>query len=197
DVTPVPKNMYGATKKAAEELAELVHLDHGLPCVILRTSRFFPEPDDRPEVAERYEDLNIKTNELLYRRVDLADAVSAHLAALERAPALGFGRYIVSASTPFTPEDLVALRSDAASVVRRLFPDYEEIFDRLGWTMLPGIERVYVNAAARADLDWSPLYDFRRALESLRNGLDPRSALALAVGAKGYHSESVHPYTVR
>ena len=43
DVAPVPRNVYGVTKAAAEDLCELVHRDHGLPCLILRTSRFFPE----------------------------------------------------------------------------------------------------------------------------------------------------------
>ena len=32
DVTPVPRNIYGVTKVAAEDLCELVHRDHGLPC---------------------------------------------------------------------------------------------------------------------------------------------------------------------
>ena len=86
DVTPVPRNVYGVTKTAAEDLCELVHRDHGLPCLILRTSRFFPEADDRDEVRAAYEDANLKVNELLYRRVDLADVVSAHRLALERAP---------------------------------------------------------------------------------------------------------------
>src|SRR5215468_6752639 len=70
-VTPVPRNIYGATKTAAEDLCELTHRDHGLPVLILRTSRFFPEPDDRDEVRNTYEDANLKVNELLYRRVDL------------------------------------------------------------------------------------------------------------------------------
>ena len=101
DVTPVPRNVYGATKTAAEDLCELVHRDHGLPCLILRTSRFFPEADDRDEIRAAYDDANLKVNELLYRRVDLEDVVSAHRLALERAPEIGFGRYIVSATTPF------------------------------------------------------------------------------------------------
>jgi UDP-glucose 4-epimerase len=46
DVTPVPKNIYGVTKTAAEDLCELFHRDHGLACLVLRTSRFFPEEDD-------------------------------------------------------------------------------------------------------------------------------------------------------
>jgi UDP-glucose 4-epimerase len=46
---PRARNFYGATKVAAQQLAEVVHLRDGLPVVILRTSRFFPEPHDRPE----------------------------------------------------------------------------------------------------------------------------------------------------
>ena len=76
--------------------------------------------------------------------------MSAHLLALERAPEIGFGRYIISATTPFTRDDLAELRADAPAVVRRLFPDYEAVYERRGWRMFPSIERVYVNARARA-----------------------------------------------
>ena len=67
----------------------------------MRTSRFFPEADDRDDVRAAYEDANLKVNELLYRRVDLEDVVDAHRLAIERAPGIGFGRYIISATTPF------------------------------------------------------------------------------------------------
>ena len=197
DVPPVPKNVYGATKTAAEDLCELVHRDHGLPVLVLRTSRFFPEPDDRDEVRARYDDLNIKVNELLYRRVDLEDVVGAHLLALERAPAIGFGRYVISATTPFVPGDLAELRRDAPAVVRRHFGDFEAVYRERGWSMFPAIERVYVNERARTELGWEPRHDFRRALDLLRAGEDPRSALAASVGAKGYHAESTGVYTVR
>lgn len=197
DIAPVPRNIYGATKTAAEDLCELVHRDHGLPCLILRTSRFFPEGDDRDDVRAAYDDLNLKVNELLYRRVDLEDVVSAHRLALERAPEIGFGRYIVSATTPFAPADLAELRTDAPAVVRRLFPEYETVYAERGWSMFPGIERVYVNTRARKELGWEPRYDFRQALASLQTGEEPRSPLAAAVGAKGYHAESTGPYTVR
>jgi UDP-glucose 4-epimerase len=197
DVAPVPRNIYGATKSAAEDLCELVHGDHGLPCLILRTSRFFPEPDDRDDVRAAYEDANLKVNELLYRRVDIADVVSAHRLALERAPEIGFGRYIISATTPFGRDDLEGLRTDAPAVVARSFPDYEAIYEERGWRMFPGIERVYVNDRARQELGWEPRWDFGHALERVRAGEEARSALAVAVGAKGYHAESTGPYTVR
>ena len=31
DVTPVPRNIYGVTKAAAEDLCEIIGRDHGLP----------------------------------------------------------------------------------------------------------------------------------------------------------------------
>ena len=194
---PVPRNIYGTTKTAAENLCELIARDDGLPCVILRTSRFFPEPDDRDEVRRVYDDLNLKVNELLYRRVDIEDVVSAHLLALERAPTIGFGRYIISATSPFTRDDVAAIRQDLPSVVARLFPDYEQVYARRGWRMFPSIERVYVNDLARRELGWSPRYDFRFALDRLRHGNDPRSRLALSIGAKGYHEVSTGVYTAR
>ena len=197
DVAPVPRNVYGVTKTTAEDLCELIHRDHGLPCLVLRTSRFFPEGDDRDGVRARYPDANVKVNELLYRRVDLEDVVSAHRCALERAAAIGFGRYIVSATTPFTRADLADLRADAPAVVCERFPDFEDVFAPLGWSMFETIERVYVNARARAELGWTPRWDFGFALQRLRAGEDPRSPLALAVGAKGYHAVSTGPYTVR
>jgi nucleoside-diphosphate-sugar epimerase len=197
DVVPIPRNIYGVTKTSAESLCELVHRDHGLPVLILRTSRFFPEADDRDDVRAAYEDANLKVNELLYRRADLEDVVTAHRLALDRAPALGFGRYIISATTPLRREDLDGLRIDAPSVVRRLFPDYEELYAQRGWRMFPSIERVYDSTRAVEDLGWEPRFTFRHALDRLARGEDPRSDLAIAVGAKGYHPVSTGPYTVR
>jgi len=197
DVRPVPRNVYGVTKVAAEDLCELVARDHGLPVVVLRTSRFFPEPDDRADVRASYDDANAKLNELLYRRVDLEDAVGAHLLALERAPALGFARCIVSATTPFTRADAAELGRDAPAVVWRRFPDAERIYAERGFRMFPRIDRVYDNARARAALGWTPRYDFRHALDLLGAGEEPVSALARAVGAKGYHAVTTGPYTVR
>src|SRR5437868_9002864 len=92
DVRPVPRNIYGVTKIAAEDLCELFHRSHGLACLILRTSRFFPEEDDDPEIRRAYDADNVKVNEFLHRRVDLEDVVAAHLLAVERAPSIGFGR---------------------------------------------------------------------------------------------------------
>jgi UDP-glucose 4-epimerase len=187
EVRPVPKNVYGVTKVAAEELCELAYADHRLPCVVLRASRFFPEVDDDEAVRSSYPAENVYVNELLYRRVDLADVVGACLAALERAPALGFGRYVVSATSPFAATEVADLRIDAPGVVRRRFPDYEALYSARGWRMFPSIDRVYVNRRARLHLGWAPVHDFAWALGRLQDGGEVRSALAREVGAKRYH----------
>ncbi len=189
DVTPIPRNIYGVSKVAAEGLCELFARRHGLPVIILRTSRFFPEADDDAEIRSRYETENAQANELLYRRADIEDVVSAHLSALEKAKEIGFGRYIVSAPTPFTPDDLVALRTDAARIVLRHFPDCEALYAERGWKLFPSIDRVYVSARAMASLGWKPKYDFRHVLSCLRRDDDFRSPLAREIGAKGYHDE--------
>ena len=198
DVTPVPKNIYGVTKTAAEDLCQLFHRNQGLPCVVLRTSRFFPEEDDDETVRSAYSDQNAKTNEFCHRRVEIADVVGAHLLAAEKAPGLGFRKYIVSATTPFRTDDLDLLRTDAPRVLRRRVPEYPAQYERRGWTMVPGIDRVYVNDRARAELGWRPRYDFEAILDLLRAEQDPRSRLARLVGSKGYHAEAFEdgPYPV-
>jgi UDP-glucose 4-epimerase len=37
-----PRNIYGVTKLAAEGLCRIYAADHGIACLVLRTSRFFP-----------------------------------------------------------------------------------------------------------------------------------------------------------
>lgn len=190
EVVPVPKNIYGVTKLTAENLCELFHQQSGLPSVVLRTSRFFPEHDDDRAKRWAYDDANLKVNELLYRRADIEDVVSAHLLAIKVAPTVGFGRYIISATTPFTRDDLHELRTDAPAVIRRRAPHYEVEYQRRGWSMAPAIDRVYVNELARTRLGWQPRYDFGYALDRLRDSEDFRSDLARAVGSKGYHAEA-------
>ena len=190
EVVPVPKNIYGVTKLAAENLCELFQRSSGLPCIVLRTSRFFPEDDDNRTARLTYGDANLKVNELLYRRADIEDVVSAHMLAMQMAPMIGFGRYIISATTPFTRDDLDELRKDAPAVVRRHVPCYETEYQRRGWSMLPAIDRVYVNESARAQLGWRPRYDFGLAIDRLRTSEEFRSPLARAVGSKGYHAET-------
>ncbi len=194
----VPKNIYGVTKTAAENLCQLFHRNTGLPCIVLRTSRFFPEEDDNQSQRVAFADDNLKVNELLYRRVDIEDVVSAHLFAMAKAATVGFDRFIITATTPFRPTDAAALGVDLTSVLDQRIPHYLAEYTRRNWTMFKTLDRVYDNTRARQVLGWTPKYNFVHAIERLSNGQDYRSELARLIGAKGYHEErfAQGPYPV-
>ena len=198
EVAPVPKNIYGVTKLAAENLCALFNRLHGLSCIVLRTSRFFPEEDDDRDARAAFDQTNAKANELTFRRVDIEDAVSAHLLAMEKAKDIGFGRYIISATTPFLREDAPELRMNAPAVLARRAPEAEAIYSRRAWRMFPSIDRVYVNGLAREELGWRPAHDFPAVLKRLAAGGELESRLAREVGAKGYHTQTFTdgPYPV-
>ena len=184
---PQPRNIYGVTKLAAENLCQMFSRNRGLPCIVLRTSRFFPEDDDNRHKREVFNDDNLKVNELLFRRADLYDMVTAHVAALEKAPELHFGQFIISATSPFRRDDAAALASDMHSVLHRYLPGYEQLYAQRGWEMFTSIGRIYDNQLARKTLGWQPEYSFKRAIATLLEGGDYRSTLARQVGKKGYH----------
>jgi nucleoside-diphosphate-sugar epimerase len=162
-----PRNIYGATKLAAEQLCRLAHREQGLAICILRTSRFFPEEDD---TQRRPSGPNIKANEFLNRRLTVEDAAEAHVAALAKAPELGFGTFIVSAPPPFSPEDCEELAVDAKAVVARHFPEAPDLYGRAGWTLPERIDRVYVPAAAEALLGFRARTGFASILEAMERG---------------------------
>ncbi len=166
EMSPESRNIYGVTKLSAEHLCRLYNLQHGLPVVVLRTARFFPEADDMAHAIEQ-SDANTKANELLFRRLTVEDAAEAHVAALERAPRLGFDTFIVSAQTPFRPQDCAELIADAPSVVARYFPDYPALYERKGWTMFSSIDRVYDPSRAEERLGFVCRTSFADVLAAL------------------------------
>jgi UDP-glucose 4-epimerase len=191
-IVPIPKNIYGVTKLCAENLCHLFYQLHGksgtrvaaghgqeqqeeqqesFSCIVLRTSRFFPEEDDAApqspsESTERISDENLKYNEYLSRRVHLHDVISAHLQAHHAAPSIGYGVYIISSTTPFSPGDRGHLLTASSESVERYHPEYREIYERQGWKMSP-MDRVYVNERARRELGWVPQYDYGRMIREM------------------------------
>ncbi|KAH6628043.1 hypothetical protein F5144DRAFT_653914 [Chaetomium tenue] len=208
--TPTPKNIYGTSKTAAEDLCHLLHLQTSLPVIILRTSRFFPEDDDdstrRTAVTGGAD--NLKVLELAYRRVDIADVVSACVCAMQkgadaaagRAGGVAWGRYIVSAPTPFGSGEEV-LRGlnggDAEGVLRRAVPGVGAVFEGRGWSFLGRVDRVYDSGRAVRELGWRPEYTFEKVVERVGRGEWWGSELALRVGKLGYHDVSMGVYTTR
>lgn len=186
---PKPKNIYGITKLAAENLCRLVNQQFKLPVITLRTSRFFPEIDDDPKMRGLFSDANIKASEFLYRRADISDIVSAHELALEKAPTLPYDHYIISATSPFQREDTEQLSRDAASVLQRRAPEFLQACERFDWRPYPAFDRVYDNHKARQELGWAPQWDYRKVIAGSRSDYWHRSDLALSIGRKGYHDQ--------
>jgi UDP-glucose 4-epimerase len=186
------------TKIAAENLCRLFSRNQGLPCVVLRTSRFFPEADDDQGQRETFTDDNLKVNELLFRRVDVEDIVTAHKLAMRKAREISFDRFIISATTPFKRSDAARLGTNAPEVLYDYLPQFKAEYARRNWKMFPTIGRVYDNTRAREILGWKPQYDFNQALKCLESDEDFRSPLTGLIGAKGYHDKvfSDGPYPI-
>jgi nucleoside-diphosphate-sugar epimerase len=164
-----PRNIYGVTKRAAEELCRLTHDLHGLPVIVLRTARFFPEDDDTLAVPSGE---NLKANEFLNRRLTVEDCAAAHIAALGAAPRVGWGLYIVSAKPPFTPVDAARLKTDAAGLIAERFPEAPALYAARGWVLPQSIGRVYDPSAIERDLGFRCATDFAAVLAALREGRD-------------------------
>lgn len=167
EMSPEPRNIYGVTKLAAEHLCRLAHILHRLPVIVLRTARFFPEADDMAHAIAQ-DDANTKANEFLFRRLTVEDVAEAHVAALDKAPDIGFDTFIVCAPTPFSPGDCKELISNAPAVVARYFPDYPALYARRGWTMFDSIDRVYDASKIRRRLGFTCRTGFAEVLDALR-----------------------------
>lgn len=205
-VVPVPKNIYGVTKVAAEDVCRLVHVQTGLPVVVLRTSRFFPEEDDDADRRAAMGDENLKVCELAYRRVDMADVVGACVCAVRKAAQgeMGWGRFVVSAPTVFEKDDKVLRRLNGGDpgdtvgmVMERCVPGCQGVFKAKGWNFLNKVDRVYDSSRAVRELGWRPVHTFERAVAMLARGEEWRSELTITVGKRGYHDASTGVYTVR
>jgi UDP-glucose 4-epimerase len=159
-----PRNIYGITKRAAEELCRLYHAEYGIASVVLRTGRFFPEDDDTHSVPSGP---NLKANEFLNRRLSVEDAARAHIMALNRAPALGFETFILSAPPPFKRSDAGDLIKDAKAVIAQYHPSAATLYADKGWFLPDHIDRVYDPAKAERLLGWRAETDFAAILSAL------------------------------
>jgi UDP-glucose 4-epimerase len=156
ELPPEPRDIYDVTKLSAEQLCQLAHEETGLPVIILRTSRFYPQPTELLAIHR------------LHRGLDVRDCAWAHQLALEsRVP---FGLYNISARSPFLREDTAELLRDASSVIRRRAPEVAWELERRAIPLPSRLERVYVIERAEAELGFHPRFN---ALEFLRTATGP------------------------
>lgn len=168
DFAPLrPRNIYGTTKLAAEQLCRLYHDIYGIDVIVLRTGRFFPEDDDSDHDLSGP---NLKANEFLNRRLTVYDAARGHLLALENAPGLGFETFILSAPPPFGRDEAEALITDAPSLIACHYPQAAALYARAGWLLPRYIDRVYDPGKAERLLGFRAETDFGSILDALEKG---------------------------
>jgi nucleoside-diphosphate-sugar epimerase len=168
DFGPIrPRNIYGVTKYAAEQLCAIAAAHSEMAIAILRTGRFFPEDDDTLTTPSGP---NLKANEFLHRRLTVEDAAEAHIAALNASGLIGCETFILSAPPPFARADAEALIADAPGVIARYHPEAAELYARRGWTLPARIERVYDPEKAERLLGFRPRTDFASILAALAGG---------------------------
>ena len=197
-VAPIPKDIYRVTKAAAEDLCALIQRQSGIPVLVLRTSRFFPEGDDDEDRRAAMGDENLKVLELAYRRCDIEDIVHATVCAMRKAREVRWGKYIISAPPPFRKDDadvLEALERSPGEVFERVCLGIKAVFRSRGWKHLERLDRVYDSSKAVRGLGWEPKYTFEKTVQRLANGEEWKSELTAKVGKKGYYAVATGIYT--
>ncbi|KAK1775544.1 hypothetical protein QBC45DRAFT_383214 [Copromyces sp. CBS 386.78] len=211
----LPKNIYGLTKSTAEDLCYLISsssssssptttttttttstttsTNPNLPVIILKTSRFFPEADDDADRRNMLaDDENLKLCELAYRRVDIADIVSACVASIKAqtraspSSRITFGKYIISGPSPFLDlpaEDWVRLNTTTAASPAG--PDgaaeeggaseegAEKVFAQVAERLCPGIGAVMEQKRWKWLSRVDRVYDSRLAMDEEELGWKP------------------------
>ncbi len=154
NLVPEPRDIYDETKIAAEELCRSFSEKHGLPCISLRVSRFFPESEYLMVIYR------------LYRGVDVRDAAEAHILAM-KAKSKRYDVFNISAHSPFSENETHELFHDASRVLLGHFPSLDRQFAQRNWKLPQSIDRVYVIHKAEKQLGYRPRYNFEDYLREL------------------------------
>jgi UDP-glucose 4-epimerase len=159
DMPARPRDIYGYTKAAGEELCRLYGHSHGIPSIALRYGMFSPEP---------FFPYGIR---LLYGGVDASDVARAVMASLD---ALSSGKvqwdvFNVESLVPFSEEDHPQLLRDPLSVVDRYYPGSMDLLRARGVEQLAPIHEYYPIAHAADVLGFRPDCNFERWLEELKD----------------------------
>ena len=160
-----PRDIYGYTKVAGEEMCRLYGREYGIPSVGLRYGMFVPEPFVRYGIR------------LLYGGVDARDVARAVMASLEALAAgrIHWGTFNVESVVPFTEEDGPQLHEDPLPVLDKYYPGATDLLRERGVESLSPIREYYPMKHAAEVLGFHPRCNFDRWLESLRERPEERA----------------------
>jgi len=178
-----PRNIYGVTKKLAEDYCKEATCN----VAILRCSRFFAEDayDTSVEASQRSSKLsngNVKANELLYgTRCSLDDMIMAHLLSLVKIGCVDassgrqvLGPLIVSAPSPMLPllEGQMGDMSDISW--EETLPEARRMYAAFGWSFPENFGRsgrILDSRPTWQCLNWKPAWDFQRLVQDFQDDI--------------------------
>ncbi|MDQ3854783.1 MAG: NAD(P)-dependent oxidoreductase [Chloroflexota bacterium] len=165
DTPPRPRDFYGYTKAAGEEMCRLYGRSHGIPSIALRYGMFSPEP---------FFPYGIR---LLYGGVDVHDVARAVTLSVEAVSSGGVRWDVVNVESrvPFTEEDAPELLTDPLQALDRHYPGASKLLRERGVERLAPIHELYPIDRAASILSYSPECGFDRWLEDLRARPDERT----------------------
>lgn len=155
-----PRNIYDASKAAAEQLARFYRVCHNLSVTVLRPG-WFARPEDLADHEFAWR--------LLGPCVWIGDVIAAVTAAVAH-PAQG--EFLIFPAGPFDEADAPGLLSDPAGVVARHYPDEMAWWSEQGFPT-PPIRWWADIAPARAALGYEPTLNFPDAVARMRDGRSP------------------------
>jgi len=147
NLIPEPRDIYDITKLTCELLCKDYFEKEEIETTVLRVSRFLPEDD------------NTKANHRIYRGLDEEDGAIGHLLALEK-KFCSFQIYNISNESPFHKADLKDLYTNPKKVIKKYYPNIEEIYKSKDWKFLQRIDRVYSIEKAKRELNYRPVNNF-------------------------------------
>lgn len=150
---PEPADIYDETKLKAEALCAAAFSPDFITAS-LRLSRCFPEPVRETALYR------------LYRGVDLRDVSQAFELTLLTMLSQ-FETFNISGDTPFQENDCVALKQNAATVLKKRVANIEADFLRQGWTFPSQIDRVYVIEKAMQQLGYAPQFGYKEFMNAI------------------------------
>jgi nucleoside-diphosphate-sugar epimerase len=157
----LPQDVYGLSKRLAEEIGTTYGRQWGVETVALRLGMFVPE-----STFERY------GFRLLFGGVDERDVAQAVGAALDFSPRDGFKAFNVMAPVPFSREETRDLATDLVGTLERHFPGVQALLAERGVDAREQVWWPVVWSSVRAQerMGYHPRYGFGEFLAAYREG---------------------------
>jgi UDP-glucose 4-epimerase len=165
DTPARPRDLYGYTKAAGEELCRLYGHSHGIPSIALRYGMFSPEP---------FFPYGIR---LLYGGVDARDVADANVAAMGALASgkVGWDVFNVESVVPFNEEDAPQLLRDPMAALEKYWPGSADLLGERGVERLTPIHEIYPIHHLSDVLGVHPKHSFEGWLEELRDRPEERA----------------------